>query len=77
MLELAKLYLHDRGGSISEFQNNLLMGQRVGQAFHNALCELDRVRLTGTLKDVFYVHDTDAEQKIIEAIDWLLETEKE
>lgn len=77
MLEIAKLYLNDRGGSVSEMRANLLAGQRIGQAFHNSLCSLDRARLTGTPKDVFYAPDEEAEERINAAIEWLLDTEKE
>lgn len=72
MSTLAEDYLNSRGGSPTTFQNCLTEGQRIGQAFFNALSEKDQERLRGTTRDPFYIEHGPALHKVIE---WLLDTE--
>lgn len=74
MYSMAELYLMDRGGSIVTYHQCLSAGHRLGQAFLNALCDIDQARLCGSLYDPFYA-EKDAGQKVEEAIQWLLDTE--
>lgn len=70
MSTLAEDYLEGYGGSVSEYRSNLERGQRIGQAFFNAVNDEDRELLRGTSHDPFYVQHGPALIKIIE---WLLD----
>lgn len=72
MATIAHDYLSARGGSPSEFDYNKKEGQRLGQAFFNALSGTDQERVRGTLHDPFYKH---SEEMILSTIEFLLETE--
>lgn len=72
MASIVELYLEERGGSPYEYNRNLEDGQRLGQAFFNALSGVDQERLRGTIRDPFYKL---SERKLEEAIEWLLESE--
>ena len=71
---LAELYLSGRGGSTLDYTRYLEQGQRIGQAFFNALSGEDQERVRGTIHDPFY-HNSN--YHIQRAIEWLLETEDE
>lgn len=72
MATQAEIYLGMRGGDIRKYHQNQIRGQRIGQAFYNALSEQDRDRLFGTMFDPFNHED---ENRVNEAITWLLDTE--
>lgn len=73
MSTLGEMYLEGRDGDISAYQEYLRHGQRVGQAFFNALSPENRARLRGTIHDPFYKETNDA---VVQAIEFLLDTEK-
>lgn len=72
---LAEDYLAGRGGSVYEFHYNMSEGQRMGQAFFNALSGTDQERLRGQINDPFYNDGPGTGQKIVNAIQFLLDTE--
>lgn len=73
MSTLAEDYLKGKNGSIEIFHEGLKEGQRLGQAFFNALSKKDQERVRGTLKDPFYVQHGPA---LHMTISFLLNTEK-
>jgi hypothetical protein len=65
-------YLETRGGSVMDFYNYKAAGQRIPEAFFNALSENDQGRLRGTDQDPFF---KDGYGPVEIAVAWLLETE--
>lgn len=60
-------YLQEFGGDAGKFEKALnLGGQRVGQAFFNALSTKDQELLRGTIRDPFYKDSIDAVYLAIE-----------
>jgi hypothetical protein len=72
MATMVEHYLAERGGSVESYHRGLTAGQRIPQAFFNALCEDDQQRLRGTDKDPFF---KDGQGPVYDAIQWLLDTE--
>lgn len=72
---LGELYLKDRGGDVGLYNRNLADGQRLGQAWFNALSMTDRQRLAGTSKDPFHKDFVAGAHAVHEAIEFLLDTE--
>lgn len=65
-------YLDGRGGSSEAFRMYLQQGQRIGQAFFNALGPADQEILRSTAQDPFY----ESGQALIHlAIEFLLDNE--
>lgn len=64
---LAVWYLEESGGNRAEYLVNLGVGQRIGQAFFNALSGNDQEKLRGTAYDPFY----GGQVETYEAIDYL------
>lgn len=75
MTTLAEDYLDGYNGSSEDYRRMLSKGQRIGQAFVNALCEYDYNRLTGTLYDPFYADGSpfEVQTKVYEAIEFLMD----
>lgn len=71
MTILAEDYLAGYGGSPSEYRYNLKVGQRIGQAFFNALSGADQELLSGTTHDPFYSMHGPA---VLRAIEFLLDS---
>jgi hypothetical protein len=69
---LAEDYLKERDGNVRVFYDAMTDGQRLGQAFMNALSKKDYQRLTGTIFDCFY---KTKQEDIYTAIEWLLDNE--
>jgi hypothetical protein len=72
MATMVEHYLEKRGGSVQNYNRFLTDGQRIPQAFFNALSENDRGRLRGTDQDPFF---KDGQGPVYDAIQWLLDTE--
>lgn len=72
MATVIEHYLEERGGSVERYHRFLTGGQRIPQAFFNALSENDQQRLRGGDKDPFF---KDGSDPVYEAIEWLLDTE--
>jgi hypothetical protein len=70
MSTLAEDYLAGCGGSVTSYRASLERGNRIGQAFFNALSEVDQARLSGTLDDPFY---SEAQESVYKAIEILLD----
>lgn len=71
MTSLVEEYLELQGGSPEKYRLNLEQGQRLGQAFFNALSSVDQGRLVGTMRDPFYSNE---QSKIIETLEFLIDT---
>lgn len=71
MATVVEEYLELQGGSPENYRRNLSQGQRLGQAFFNALSEQDKGRLVGTMKDPFYSNEQD---KVYSTIEFLIDT---
>jgi hypothetical protein len=69
---LAEDYLAGRDGDVTHFYKMLAKGQRLGQAFYNALSDKDRERLNGTMHDCYNATRQDV---LWETIGWLLDWE--
>lgn len=65
-LTLAEAYLNENGGSPTEYQLNLSNGQRLGEAFFNALSGTDQELLQGRSVDPFWRYTTNAVEAAIE-----------
>lgn len=50
----AAWYLHEHGGDVAYFHRYRREGQRLGQAFFNALVESDQCRIVEADYNVFY-----------------------
>jgi hypothetical protein len=72
MATLAEDYLEGRDGSVNLYRHNLELGQRIGQAFFNALSPGDQKRLRATDFDPFYDNSSGV---VYTAIEYLLGTE--
>lgn len=72
MSTIAEDYLSGRDGSVTEYHMGLARGERIGQAFFNALNPKDRERLRGSLFDPFFKNSS---YGVRSAIDFLLDTE--
>lgn len=68
---LVEEYLELQGGSPEQYRLNLTHGQRLGQAFFNALSSIDQGRLVGTTHDPFYSNDQD---KVYKTLEYLMDT---
>lgn len=68
---LAEEYLDLQGGSSEAYRHNLTNGQRLGQAFFNALSEYDKGRVLTTPHDPFYSTD---QEKVMKTLEWLIDT---
>lgn len=68
---LVEEYLDLQGGSSEAYRTNLTGGQRLGQAFFNALSEYDKGRVLATPHDPFYSTDQD---KVYKTLEWLIDT---
>lgn len=68
MSTLAEDYLEGYGGSVATYHSCLTHGQRIGQAFFNALSQDDRDYLTGSLADPFYRDLSSAIERAVEAL---------
>lgn len=66
-LTLATQYLTDMGGDPKKYMTGLARGQRIGQAFFNALSESDQHKVRGTKYDMFY----GGQEEVYAAIDFL------
>lgn len=77
MTTLAEDYLDGNNGSSEDYRRMLSKGQRIGQAFVNALSEFDYHRLTGSLYDPFYAEGSpfQVQSKVYEAIEFLMDNE--
>jgi len=65
---LGEDYLAQFGSEcVRDYHRYLTYGQRIGQAFMNALPLKERARLTGTLVDCFYKNDN----SVADAIEYL------
>lgn len=77
---LAEDYLAGRDGDVKYFLRGLRAGQRLGQAFYNALSDEDQDRITidkweaKSLEDYDCFHDFDM-KSVERTIEWLLDTE--
>ena len=67
---LAEDYLNGNGGSVEEYHKYLAGGQRIGQAFYNALSTKDQERLGGSLADPFY---SITQESVYQAIETLMD----
>jgi len=56
-MTIAEDYLHGRCGSLYTYHRGLQSGQRLGQAFFNALSRVDQFRLAGRPEDPFHTPD--------------------
>lgn len=70
-LTLIEEYLKLQGGSVERYHEGLAKGQRLGQAFFNALSEHDQGRLVTTPHDPFYTNDQD---KVYESLAFLIDS---
>lgn len=68
---LVEDYLELQGGSPEDYRRFLTQGQRLGQAFFNALSSVDQGRLVGTMHDPFYTTDQD---KVYKTLEFLIDT---
>lgn len=68
---LIEEYLDLQGGSSEAYRNNLAYGQRLGQAFFNALSEYDKGRILATPHDPFYSTEQD---KVYKSLEFLIDT---
>lgn len=71
MPTLVEEYLELQGGDPQAYRENLANGQRLGQAFFNALSNLDQGRLVGTLHDPFYSNE---QAKVHKTLEYLIDT---
>lgn len=71
MATLVEEYLALQGGSPENYRLFLSQGQRLGQAFFNALSDQDKGRLVGTMRDPFY---TDDQEKVYKTLEFLIDT---
>lgn len=71
MATLVEEYLALQGGSPEDYRRFLSQGQRLGQAFFNALSPVDQGRLVGTMRDPFYSNDQD---KVHNTLEFLIDT---
>lgn len=64
---VAEDYL-DAYGKPAEFRANLAMGQRIGQAFFNALSSMDQEYLRGGMTDPFFENDSKSVEAAVERL---------
>lgn len=69
-MTIVELYLHENGGSVTDYKKCIAKGERLGQAFFFALSDLDKRVLRGTIRDPFYKNDI---QSVENAVDYLME----